>query len=73
MVLLLTWGVVHGSLYASLAIGQLVHLAVTQPPVDMLAEEIGRVLTGHLVYRWSSQSGSKLFITSSSYGGSAYY
>ena len=40
----------HGSLHRSLAIGPLVHLAIAQPPVDMLAREIGRVLAGHLVY-----------------------
>ena len=71
MALLFTWGIVHGSLHGPLAIGPLVHLAITQPPVDMLAGEIGRVLAGHLVYLGSSQCGGGLFIMSSSHGGSA--
>ena len=50
MALLFTWGIVHGSLHRSLAIDPLVHLAITQPPVDMLAGEIDRVLAGHLVH-----------------------
>ena len=33
-----------GSLHGPLALGPLVHLAVTQPPVDTLAREFGRVL-----------------------------
>ena len=69
--LLFTWGIVHGSLHGPLAIGPLVHLAIAQPPVDMLAGEIGRVLAGHLVCLGSSQCGGGLFIMSSSHGGSA--
>ena len=52
--MLLTWGVVHGSLHGSLAIDLLVHLAIAQTPVDTLAREIGRVLAGNLVYLGSS-------------------
>ena len=70
VVLLFTWDVVHGSLYGPLAIGPLVHLAVTQPLVDTLARMIGRVLAGHIVCLGSSQCGGGFFIMSSSYGGS---
>ena len=66
-----TWGVVHGSLHGSLAIDSLVHLAVTQPPLDTLARDIGRVLAGHLICLRSNQCGGRLFITSSSHRGSA--
>ena len=69
--LLLTWGIVHGSLHGSLAIDPLVHLTVTQSLVDTLAGEIGRALAGYLVYLGSSQCGGGLFITSYSHGGSA--
>ena len=69
--LLFTWSIVYGSLHGPLAIGPLVHLAITQPPVDTLARKIGKVLAGHLVYLGSSQCGGGLFIMSSSYGGSA--
>ena len=71
VVMLFTWGVIYSSLHGPLAIGPLVHLAVTQPPVDTLAREIGRVLAGHLVHLWSSQCSGRLFIMSSSDGGSA--
>ena len=47
--LVLTWGVVHGNLHGSLAIGPFVHLAIAQSPVDTLAGEIGRFLAGYLV------------------------
>ena len=67
MELLFTWGVDHGSLHGPLAIGPLVHLAVAQPPVDMLAGRISRVLAGHLVYLEFSQCGGRLFITSPSH------
>ena len=70
--LLFRWGVVHGSLHGPLAIVPLAHLAIAQPPVDTLARKIGRVLAGHLVCLVSSQCGGKLFIKSSSHGGSAY-
>ena len=49
MALLFTWGIVHGSLHGPLAIGPFVHLAIAQPPVDMLAKKISRVFAGHLV------------------------
>ena len=52
--LLLTWGVVHGSLHRPLAIGPLVHPAITQTPVDTLARKIGRALARHLVCLGSS-------------------
>ena len=47
--LLLTWGIVHGSLHGSLAIGPLVYLVLAQPPVDALARDIGRVLARHIL------------------------
>ena len=68
----LTWGIVHGSLHGSLAIDPLVHLAVAQPPVNMLARKNSRVLTGYLVCQKSRQCGDKLFIMSSSHKGSVY-
>ena len=69
MALLLTLGIVHGSLHRSLAIDPLVHLAIAQPPVDTLSREICRVLPGHLVHLGSKQCGGGLFIMSSSHGG----
>ena len=69
--LLLIWSIVHSCLHGLLAIDPLAHLAITQSPVDMLAEEIGGVLAGHLVHLGASQCGDGLFITSSSHGGSA--
>ena len=71
MALLFTWGVVHGGLHRPLTIGPFVHLAVAQPPVDILAGEIGRVLAGHLVYLGSSQCSGGLFVIFSSHRGSA--
>ena len=65
--LLFTWGIVHISLHRPLAIGPFIHLAVAQPPVDMLAREIDRVLAGHLVCLGSSQCDGGLFIISSSH------
>ena len=71
MALLFTWGIVHGSLHGPLAIGPLVHLAIAQTLVDMLAREIGRVVVGHLVCLGSSQCSGGLHITYFSHGGSA--
>ena len=48
--LLFTWSIVHGSLHGPLVIGPLVHLAIAQPPVDMLVGKVSQVLTGHLVH-----------------------
>ena len=71
VVLLFTWGIVHGSLHGLLTIGLVVHSAVTESLVDTLAGKISRVLAGHLVYLGSSQYSGRLFIMPSSYGASA--